>query len=222
MGTWLREIRTEAGLNQDEVAERMGMHGKGRSNFISALEVGRVKHPYFETIVYYLLTCGMPVGRFCNRFNTLGLVPVQPDTFEDTEFDAATKRQLQEKTASQVDKFQRRIRFPRRGRRLPPEEQQQRAESYVNYQIQVQVIQQAVKILLGRYPVPATEINAYLCYARMVLSRLRRHEELELRAQLKRAADYIGRHGLNEALGRRIQVLVVRRFTAMREQDSVP
>jgi len=36
MGTRLREIRLKVGLSQDAVAERMGLVGKGRSNFISA------------------------------------------------------------------------------------------------------------------------------------------------------------------------------------------
>ena len=76
MGSWLRELQEKAGLRQDDVASRMGMRGKGRSNQMSALEIGRIKHPYFETIIFYMLAFGTPVGRFCDRFNALGLVEV--------------------------------------------------------------------------------------------------------------------------------------------------
>jgi transcriptional regulator with XRE-family HTH domain len=212
MGSWLREIRTVAGLSQDEVAARMGRKGKGRSNLISALESGRKQHPYFETIVFYLLACGTPVGRFCDRFNTLGLLQVDPGTYEDTGFDANVKKQLRVQTASQVDKFQRRIRFPRRGRRLPPEEIKQRAANYLGYQIQVKTIQRAVKELLAKTRVGVTEEQAYLNYARMVLSALRKYQEPELSERLRRTEDYVALNGLDKGVGRRIASLVIRMF----------
>ena len=43
MGSWLREIRVQAGLNQDEVAARMGVTGKGRSDELTADERGRTQ-----------------------------------------------------------------------------------------------------------------------------------------------------------------------------------
>jgi hypothetical protein len=159
-----------------------------------------------------MLACGTPVGRFCDRFNTLGLLRVDPGTFEDTEFDADVKKRLREQAASQVDKFQRRIRFPRRGRRLPPEEQKQRAEKYLNYQTQVKTVQQAVKELLGTTRVAVTEEQAYLNYARMVLSTLRRYQEPELGERLKRTEGYIELHGLDDRVGRQIASLVIRTF----------
>ena len=217
MGSRLREIRTAAGLSQDEVAARMGRKGKGRSNLISALESGRKQHPYFETIILYLLACGTPVGRFCDRFNTLGLLQVDPGAFEETEFDAKVKKQLHERTSSQVGKFQRRIRFPRRGRRLPPEELKQRATHYLEYQIQVKTVQQAVKILLSRVNVPVTEVHAYLNYARIVLSALRKHTEPELAEALRRASDNVEVNGLDPDIGRRIERLVVRTLRTGKE-----
>jgi transcriptional regulator with XRE-family HTH domain len=217
MGSWLRELREKVELSQDDVAARMGMHGKGRSNQISALETGRIKHPYFETIIFYMLACGTPVGRFCDRFNTLGLVRVDPGTFDDTGFDADVNKRLHAQTSSQVDKFQRRIRFPRRGRRLPPEELKRRATHYLEYQTQVKTVQQAVKVLLSRTNVPVTEVHAYLNYARMVLSALRKHEQPELLEALRRASGSIEVNGLDPDIGRRIERLVARTFRETRK-----
>jgi transcriptional regulator with XRE-family HTH domain len=212
MGSWLREFRAAAGLTQDEVATRLGLVGKGKRSKVSAIEAGRVANPGFMTIIGYLLACGTPVGRFCDRFNTLGLLLVDPATFEDTEFDVDVKKHLRAQTASQVDKFQRRIRFPRRGRRLPPEELKQRAEKYLDYQTQVKIVQQAVKELLARTRVGVTEEQAYLNYARMVLSALRKYQEPELSKRLRRIEGYLELHGLDEGIGRRIANLVIRMF----------
>jgi transcriptional regulator with XRE-family HTH domain len=219
MGSWLREIRTQAGLTQDDVAARMGLSGKGRKSVVSNLEAGLVPNPYFSTIIFYMLACGTPVGRFCDRFNTLGLVQVDPGTFEDTEFDAEVKQRLRVQTSSQVDKFQRRIRFPRRGRRLPPEELKQRAEKYLFYQTQVKTVQQAVKVLLSRTNVPVTEIHAYLNYARVVLSAMRKHKEPDLPDALRRASGNIEVNGLDPDIGRRIEQLVVRIFRKPQKQS---
>jgi transcriptional regulator with XRE-family HTH domain len=220
MGSWLREIRTAAGLSQYEVAARMGRRGKGRSNLVSALESGRKQHPYFETIILYLLACGTPVSRFCDRFNMLGLLQVDPDTFENTEFDADVKKRLLAQTSSQADKFQRRIRFPRQGRRLSPEESKQRATHYLKYQTQVKTVQQAVEILLSRTNVPVTEVHAYLNYAREVLSALRKYEGPDLPEALRRASGNIEVNGLEPEIGRRIERLVVRIFRKIPRQSG--
>ena len=217
MGSWLREIRAAAGLTQDEVAARLGLVGKGKRSKVSAIEAGRVTNPGFMTIIGYLLACGTPVGRFCDRFNTLGLLQITPETFENTEFDADVKKRLRAQTSSQVDKFQRRIRFPRQGRRLPPEELKQRATHYLEYQTQVKTVQQAVKILLSHTSVPVTEVHAYLNYARVVLSALRKHEEPELAEALRRASGNIEVNGLDPDIGRGIERLVVRTFRRFRK-----
>jgi hypothetical protein len=66
----------------------VGLSDKGRKSVVSNLEAGIIPNPCFSTIVYYLLACGTPVGRFCDRFNPLGLLQVDPGTFEDTESDS--------------------------------------------------------------------------------------------------------------------------------------
>ena len=220
----MREIRVQAGLTQDEVAARMGLQGKGRKSVVSTLEAGLIPNPYFSTIVHYLLACGAPMGRFCDKFNTLGLLPVDPKSFEDTGFPAETKQHLLAKASGQVDKYQRRMRFPRKGKPMPPERQQKAGGKYRDYQVQVKIIQQAVRELLGRTSVAVTEEQAYLNYARMVLSILRkgvgphtdgsarRPTPSELSDRLRRIEGYLELHGLDEGIGRRIASLAIRLF----------
>jgi len=131
MGFWLREIRVQARLTQDEVAARMGLQGKGRKSVVSTLEAGLVLNPYFSTIVYYLLACGAPMGRFCDKLNTLGLLPVEPASLEDSGFPVQTRQRLLGKASRQVDKYQRRMRFPRKGKPTPPEQQQKPTASAI-------------------------------------------------------------------------------------------
>jgi transcriptional regulator with XRE-family HTH domain len=212
MGSWLREMRAQARLTQDEVAARMGLQGKGRKSVVSTLEAGLVPNPYFSTIVHYLLACGATMGRFCDKFNTLGLLPVDPESFEDSGFPAQAKQRLLEKASRQVNKYQRRMRFPKKGKPVSPERQQKAAGKYRDYQVQVKVIQQAVAELLGRTSAAIVEVQAYLTYARTVLSALRKYQEPELSERLRRAEGYLELHGLDERIGRQIESLVVRVF----------
>ena len=55
LGKRLRELRTLAGLNQAEVASRMGRHS---SNLVSRLEIGKPKSPTLGLIADYLAACG--------------------------------------------------------------------------------------------------------------------------------------------------------------------
>jgi transcriptional regulator with XRE-family HTH domain len=214
MGSWLREIRVNAELTQDEVAERMGTLGKGRSNQISALEMGRIQHPSFEHIVRYLLACGAPMGRFCDKFNTIGLLPVDPKSFDNLGLPVEVEQRLLARASGQVDKYQRRMRFPKKGRPVRPEGQQKAAGKYRDYQVQVKIIQRAVQELLAETGVDATEIQAYLDYARMVLSTVRKYRGNELDAKLDRISGYLDLHGLEAQIGERIRRLVVKRFAA--------
>ena len=218
MGSWLREIRTAAGLSQDEVAARMGRRGRGRSNLISALESGRKQHPYFETIVLYLRACGAPMGVFCDKFNSADLLLVDPAAFEDTGSNPWVTARLRAKASAQLSKYQRRMRFPRAGKPLSPEQQRKGAENYREYQVQVKVIERAVCELPALADAALVEVPSYLTYARMVLSALRRYQEPALTGKLKQAFNFIERHELDAEIGRRIEALVVRRFRAMAEK----
>jgi len=75
MGTRLRELRLKAGLLQDDVAERMGLTGKGRSNFISALERGAVKRPYLDAIASYLRVCGTRMSASSELLDRIEYLP---------------------------------------------------------------------------------------------------------------------------------------------------
>ena len=159
MGSWLRETRTQARLTQDEVAARMGFQGKGRKSVVSTLEAGLIPNPYFSTVGHYLLACGAPMGRFCDKFNALGLLSLEPASFEDSGFPAQAKRRLLEKAARQVNKYERRMRFPKKGKPVSPERQQTAVGKYRDYQVQVKVIQQAMEGSLGGTSVAVIEVQ---------------------------------------------------------------
>ena len=94
------------------------------------------------------------------------------------------------------------------------------AGKYRDYQIQVKVIQQVVRELLGETRIDATGEQAYQNYARMVLSALQKYQEPELSERLRRTEGYIELHGLDEGVGRRIETLVIRVFAERANSQS--
>ncbi len=56
-GRRLRELRQEAGLSQQELAERMGRKGEGGHAFVGRLERASVSHPTLGLVADYLRAC---------------------------------------------------------------------------------------------------------------------------------------------------------------------
>jgi hypothetical protein len=64
--------------------------------------------------------------------------------------------------------------YPKRGKPIPPEKQKPAAAKLADYRVQVAVIEQDVKKLLGTENVQFVEIAGYLTIARRILGELRR------------------------------------------------
>ena len=80
MGTRLRELRLRKRLTQDEVADRMGLRGKGRWNQVAALERGDNRNPSLKLVTYYLKACGALFSEFYDTLTRVELIPVREQT----------------------------------------------------------------------------------------------------------------------------------------------
>ncbi|GEM_PF-4983313 len=72
LGARLRQLRKDAGLNQDELAQRMGRKGKGSRSMICRLELGYYLHPTIGLIADYLKACK---AGFADIADLLGMEP---------------------------------------------------------------------------------------------------------------------------------------------------
>ena len=64
MGARLRQLRESKGLTQEQLAERMGLRGKGRGSLIARLERGKISNPTLRFVTYYLRACGALFSEF--------------------------------------------------------------------------------------------------------------------------------------------------------------
>jgi hypothetical protein len=137
----------------------------------------------------------------------------------------------------EVYNFQDEISYPKRGKPIAPEKQKPAAAKLADYRVQVAVIEQDVKKLLGTENVTFVEIAGYLTIARRILGELRRAvrghasgDKIPNRSdsghvptrfgscprpgsslKLGSVADYVTRNRLNPELAERIRQLVSKR-----------
>jgi transcriptional regulator with XRE-family HTH domain len=216
MGARLREIRLKRGFTLDEVAGRMGLAGKGRKAFVGRLEHGHIKNPSLGTVTLYLRACG---AQFFEFYDTLTRIePVLLDTrpIERAPMKREQKEMLLRRVKREVYNYQEETSYPKRGKPIAPEKQKPAAAKLADYRVQVALVEQDVKKLLGTENVTFVEIAGYLTIARRILGEVRRagagREIPGSRSKLGSVADYAERNRLNPELAERIRQLVIERY----------
>ena len=105
MGLRLRELRREAGLTQDQIADRIGLQGKHRKMIIMKLETGRIGNPHLQTIARFLRACGARWSRFSDQLERVDLVVPDSGTIDDSGLPEETKQEPRQETEQQAGKF---------------------------------------------------------------------------------------------------------------------
>jgi transcriptional regulator with XRE-family HTH domain len=226
MGARLRKIRTERGLTQDEVAAGMGLKGKGRWAFVRRLEQGSIRNPYLSTVTFYLRACGTQFFEFYDTLTRIEPVLVDTRPIERLPVKREMKEMLLRRVKREVYNYQDETSYPKRGKPIAPEKQKPAAAKLADYRVQVAVIEQEVKKLLGTENVTLVEVAGYLTIARRILGELRRAVRGHLSGdtipnrggsghvpgKLSSIADYVEQNRLNLELVERIRELVTERY----------
>ncbi len=158
MGARLRAIREKVGMNKGEVADRMGLSGKGRHNLITRLETGKVTDPHLSTITRYLRACGAQFFEFYDTLTRIEPVPVDTSRIERLPIKREQKEMLLRRVKREVYNYQDETSYPRRGKPIAPEKQKPAAARLADYRVQVAVIEQDVKKLLETENVTLVEV----------------------------------------------------------------
>jgi transcriptional regulator with XRE-family HTH domain len=232
MGARLRETRLKRGLTLDEVAAGMGLTGKGRWNQVARLEQGKNPDPRLSAVTLYLRACGAQFFEFYDTLTRIEPVPVDTRPIERTPMKREQKEMLLRRVKREVYNYQDETSYPKRGKPIAPEKQKSAAAKLADYRVQVAVIEQEVKKLLGTEDVTFVQIAGYLTVARRVLGELRRAvrghsasgrdrgHDPEFQSEfgscpqrkLGSVADYVKRNRLNPELAERIRQLVIERY----------
>ena len=212
MGARLREIRSKRSLTLDEVAARMGLAGKGRKTFVGRLEQGNIKNPYLSTVTLYLRACGAQFFEFYDTLTRIEPVPVDTRPIERTPMERKQKEMLLRRVKREVYNYQDETCYPKRGKPMPPEKQKPAASRLADYRVQVAVIEQGVKKLLGTVNVTFVEIPGYLTIARRILGELRRGARPDSKPIADTITDYVKQNRLNPELVERIRESVIECF----------
>jgi transcriptional regulator with XRE-family HTH domain len=214
MGARLRKIRSDRGLTQDEVAARMGLKGKCRWTFITRLEQGNIKNPSLSTVTLYLRACGAQFFEFYDALTRIEPVPVDTRPIERLPMKREQKEMLLRRVKREVYNYQYQdeMSYPKHGKPIAPDKQKPVAAKLGDYRVQVAVVEQEVKKLLGTENVQFVEIAGYLTIARRILGELRRAGRPGSRSKLGSIADYVTQNRLNPELVERIRKLVAERF----------
>ena len=212
VGARLRAVREKVGMNKGEVAARMGLSGKGRHNLITRLETGKVTDPHLSTITRYLRVCGAQFFEFYDLLTRIEPVPVDTRPIERLPMKREQKEMLLRRVKREVYNYQEETSYPKRGKPIAPEKQKPAASKLGDYRVQVAVIEQDVKKLLGTEKVTLVEVAGYLTIARRILGELRRERRPGSKSELGSIADYVRQNRLNPELAERIRQLVIERF----------
>ena len=187
MGLRLRELRLRKGLSEDQVAERMGLRGKGRWNLIARLEHGKIAEPHLSTITCYLRACGALFSEFYDVLTRVELLPIDTTPMQSTKLSLKRKERVIEQVTKHVQKYQARIEYPLVAVPMKPEKRRKATEAYREYAIQAEIIGQEVVQMLrtaeneavakGRTVlVQHFDDNKYVNLARSILGTLRRFD----------------------------------------------
>jgi transcriptional regulator with XRE-family HTH domain len=212
MGSRLREIRRKRGMTMDEVAAGMGLTGKGRWNQVARLEQGKNPDPRLSTVTLYLRACGAQFFEFYDTLTRIEPVLVDTRPIERTPMKREQKEMLLRRVKREVYNYQDETSYPKRGKPIALEKQKPAASKLADYRVQVAVIEQEVKKLLGNEAVQFVEIAGYLTIARRILGELRRAGRPGSGSKLGSVEDYVKQNRLDPELAERIRQLVTERY----------
>jgi transcriptional regulator with XRE-family HTH domain len=212
MGSRLRKIRLQRGLTLDQVAVGMGRQGSGIRSYLARLERGKVPDPRISTITLYLRACGAQFFEFYDTLTRIEPVIVDTRPIERLPMKREQKEMLLRRVKREVYNYQDETSYPKRGKPIAPEKQKPAAAKLADYRVQVALIEQEVKKLLGTVNVQFVEIAGYLTIARRILGELRRQGRPGSISKQGTVADYVKRNRLNPELAERIRQLVIARF----------
>jgi hypothetical protein len=184
-------------------------------------------------VTLYLRACGAQFFEFYDTLTRIEPVLVDTRPIERTPMKREQKEMLLRRVKREVYNYQDETSYPKRGKPIAPEKQKSAAAKLADYRVQVALIEQDVKKLLGTENVKFVEIAGYLTIARRILGELRRavrghpasgdtipnskansgHVPSGSCPQRKlgSVADYVRRNRLNPELVGRIRQLVIER-----------
>jgi transcriptional regulator with XRE-family HTH domain len=246
LGARLRKLRVRAQLTQDEVADRMGLTYPMRKMTVMLLETGRTANPTVQTLGRFLRACGAQFFEFYDTLTLIEPVPVDTRPIERTPMKCEQKEMLLRRVKREVYNYQDETSYPKRGkpsvRGHDPEAKRfgscpQRRAKLADYRVQVALVEQDVKKLLGTENVTFVEVTGHLTVARRILGELRRAvrghaasgdtipnrsdsghvpswscPRPESSPKLSSAADYVKRNRLNPELVERVRKLVIEQY----------
>jgi hypothetical protein len=150
------------------------------------------------------------------------------------------KEMLLRRVKREVYNYQDETSYPKRGKPISPEKQKPAAAKLADYRVQVAIVEQEVKKLLGTENATFVQIAGYLTVARRILGELRRavrgHASGDTipgqgtrsrtaavrvmspgfgscpQRKLSSVEDYVKRNRLNPELAERIRQLVIERY----------
>jgi hypothetical protein len=152
----------------------MGRQGSGIRSYLARLERGKVPDPRISTITLYLRACGAQFFEFYDTLTRIEPVLVDTRPIERLPMKREQKEMLLRRVKREVYNYQDETSYPKRGKPIAPEKQKRAAAKLADYRVQVAVIEQDVKKLLGTEDVQFVEIAGYLTIARRILGELRR------------------------------------------------
>ena len=212
MALRLRKIRSDRGMTLDEVAAGMGLTGKGRWNQVARLEQGKNPDPRLSTVTRYLRACGAQFFEFYDTLTRIEPVLVDTRPIEQTPMERRQKEMLLRRVKREVYNYQNETSYPKRGKPIPPDRQKPAAARLADYRVQVALVEQEVKKLLGAANVAFVEIPGYLTIARRILGELRRTNRPGSSSKLSSIADYVRQNRLNPELAERIRDMVAEQY----------
>ncbi|OYD16570.1 hypothetical protein CH330_02535 [candidate division WOR-3 bacterium JGI_Cruoil_03_51_56] len=104
LGKRLRELRKQAGLTQQELAELMGRCGPTMRNWVTRLERGRLKYPTIAMIADYLRACRAGFNDIADILNSYTSQPVVAEKRGQRRV-AALLEQLPARVAHKVTRY---------------------------------------------------------------------------------------------------------------------
>ena len=216
LGFCLRSIRRQAGLTQEEVAQRMGLRSKGSKSFVSSLEAGRVKDPRFRTVVLFVSACGAPWGEFWAGYEPPPGQRVNARAIEQTSFSPGDKQALNQRFRDDAYKYGTRSVRGSDGRPLAPEVREKAQERFEDYRQSYRIVEMAVRQLLGKETFPRYQYFAWLDITQRVFSVVRRYREDRWPERFERTAALVREWQLDEGIFRRLKEVVIEQYRKLR------
>jgi transcriptional regulator with XRE-family HTH domain len=218
MGARLREIRKRRGLTLDQVAARMALKGRGRWNQVARLERGENHNPSLKLVTLFLRACGAKFAEFYDCLTRTEPGPVDTREIDRANLPRRRKDILKQKTVRQVQKYRMRTEYPLRGAPMPPCRQKPAVEKFRQYRVRVNIIQEAVQMMLGTTRAPSALYPAYTLLARQFLSVLEKLSGPKQTAKLAALVTEARERGLDPVVAGQVRTVVAQRLRLMRSR----